>query len=940
MPGTNERAVALGLQKTGRIVTAAGAHHVRRVLGLHDRPRARAAAVRLRAVGGDPRSTSRSSGCSSSRARWRSSGAGTGGCPTGSRGCFASSRRRSRVRPRGRRDERALTCAAWSWRSSRATSRRSTSTRSRTRRTTISGWARGRRRDQAGRRRGDRARGGGEGADRRRRRGGDRRREAEGAARDPRRGDGPGPEDGRRADRAATRALSRGGGGLGARSLALPAFGTGVGGFPVSSAPGSWSPRCGPYEPEVPRAGRLRASSARRPRRPSTAPPANRLRRVKGVVLAGGTGTRLHPLTRITNKHLLPVDDRPMVDFAIEALVQAGVNDLMLVTGGTHAGEFLRLLGNGHEWGIDRLLYAYQEHSGGIAEALGLAERFAGDEPDVVSSPTTSSSTRSARRSGASRSRRAARGSCSRARTTRSICATSACPSWRRRPRRPHRREAGRPAERLRRDGDLLLRGGRLRGGRAARALRPRRARDHRREQLVRGAGDDGVRRPRGLLGRRGRVDRRLLRRERPRSQARGRTSRDAARARAASATVSRTSAAGSWRCSARAAAAEAGRADEHLVLAARRHSRPALPRARPGRPLHLPHRHGARRRPRHARPTRSSRRTSATRTRSRSTSPATAHGFEALTDVLFCYHVTARVRPGRPRRARRSLGRSPRQGTCGAPSTPTLSPRDATHPDHGRRRPARLARWRAFAATRDARTHAEFDITAPPPLGYTPGRCAPRRGLDRRRRRRGRPGRRRGRERARDAQRGRRSALRVALLLHRLRLRRDEGRAVRRVRPDRAARRVRALEARAASRRSRDGWIARVSWLFGETGRTSSGRCSAMGARARRGRASSTTSAAPRPTSDTSRRRSRAPRPARTALPRRRCRGLHVGRVRGGDLRGRRAGLPRRAVTTAEPAARRRGRRTRRSSANARTLPGFRTGARGCASVSRGSVR
>ncbi len=101
---------------------------------------------------------------------------------------------------------------------------------------------------------------------------------------------------------------------------------------------------------------------------------------MKGVVLAGGTGTRLHPLTRITNKHLLPINDRPMVAFAIEALVQAGITELMLVTGGTHAGEFLRLLGNGHEWGIDRLQYAYQETSGGIADALSLAERFVGGE--------------------------------------------------------------------------------------------------------------------------------------------------------------------------------------------------------------------------------------------------------------------------------------------------------------------------------------------------------------------------------------------------------------------------------------------------------------------------------------------------------------------------------------------------------------------------------
>ena len=97
---------------------------------------------------------------------------------------------------------------------------------------------------------------------------------------------------------------------------------------------------------------------------------------MKGVILAGGSGTRLHPLTRITNKHLLPIYDRPMVTYAIEALVNAGVEELMLVTGGTHAGEFFRLLGNGHEWGIDRLFYAYQEKPGGIAEALGLTERY------------------------------------------------------------------------------------------------------------------------------------------------------------------------------------------------------------------------------------------------------------------------------------------------------------------------------------------------------------------------------------------------------------------------------------------------------------------------------------------------------------------------------------------------------------------------------------
>lgn len=105
---------------------------------------------------------------------------------------------------------------------------------------------------------------------------------------------------------------------------------------------------------------------------------------MKGVILAGGSGSRLHPLTRITNKHLLPVYDRPMVSYAIEALVKAGIDELMVVTGGTHAGEFLRLLGNGHEYGIDRLFYAYQERPGGIAEALGLAQRFAGDDRVLV----------------------------------------------------------------------------------------------------------------------------------------------------------------------------------------------------------------------------------------------------------------------------------------------------------------------------------------------------------------------------------------------------------------------------------------------------------------------------------------------------------------------------------------------------------------------------
>ena len=105
---------------------------------------------------------------------------------------------------------------------------------------------------------------------------------------------------------------------------------------------------------------------------------------MKGVILAGGTGSRLHPLTRITNKHLLPIYDRPMVTYSIEALVAGGIEEILIVTGGTHAGEFFRLLGDGHGHGIGLLQYAYQEREAGIADALGLAERFAGDDRVLV----------------------------------------------------------------------------------------------------------------------------------------------------------------------------------------------------------------------------------------------------------------------------------------------------------------------------------------------------------------------------------------------------------------------------------------------------------------------------------------------------------------------------------------------------------------------------
>lgn len=105
---------------------------------------------------------------------------------------------------------------------------------------------------------------------------------------------------------------------------------------------------------------------------------------MKGVVLAGGTGSRLAPLTRVTNKHLLPVYDRPMIFYPIQALVNAGIQDILIVTGGQNAGEFLRLLSNGRDFGLKHIHYTYQEGEGGIADALRLAEHFADSEPICV----------------------------------------------------------------------------------------------------------------------------------------------------------------------------------------------------------------------------------------------------------------------------------------------------------------------------------------------------------------------------------------------------------------------------------------------------------------------------------------------------------------------------------------------------------------------------
>lgn len=101
---------------------------------------------------------------------------------------------------------------------------------------------------------------------------------------------------------------------------------------------------------------------------------------MKGIVLAGGTGSRLHPLTRVTNKHLLPIYNKPMIYYPLQTLVDAGIEDILIVTGGSSAGDFLRLLRNGKDFGLHQLNFAYQEGEGGIADALRLAEYFARGE--------------------------------------------------------------------------------------------------------------------------------------------------------------------------------------------------------------------------------------------------------------------------------------------------------------------------------------------------------------------------------------------------------------------------------------------------------------------------------------------------------------------------------------------------------------------------------
>ena len=105
---------------------------------------------------------------------------------------------------------------------------------------------------------------------------------------------------------------------------------------------------------------------------------------MKGIILAGGLGSRLRPLTKVTNKHLLPIYDKPMIYYPLETLIGAGIDEIMIVTGGSNAGDFLRLLGNGREFGLKHIDYTYQEGEGGIADALRLCEHFADGDPICV----------------------------------------------------------------------------------------------------------------------------------------------------------------------------------------------------------------------------------------------------------------------------------------------------------------------------------------------------------------------------------------------------------------------------------------------------------------------------------------------------------------------------------------------------------------------------
>ena len=203
---------------------------------------------------------------------------------------------------------------------------------------------------------------------------------------------------------------------------------------------------------------------------------------MKGIVLAGGIGSRLYPLTRVTNKHLLPVYDKPMIFYPLQILVDAGIRDILIVTGGHNAGDFLRLLQNGKEFGLQQLSFAYQEGEGGIADALRLAEPWArGDKICVVLGDNIIEGDI---RETATRFERLEKGAMVMLKevTDPGALRRAGLREW---PHHSHRREADRAALVVCRDRRLFLRCVGLRSHSPAEAFRTRRVRDHRREQQL-----------------------------------------------------------------------------------------------------------------------------------------------------------------------------------------------------------------------------------------------------------------------------------------------------------------------------------------------------------------------------------------------------------------------------------------------------------------------
>src|SRR5213594_785925 len=203
---------------------------------------------------------------------------------------------------------------------------------------------------------------------------------------------------------------------------------------------------------------------------------------MKGVVLAGGLGTRLHPLTKVTNKHLLPVYDRPMIYYPIQTLVNAGIREILLVTGGNSAGDFLKLLGNGKEFGLQHLDYTYQEGEGGIADALRLAEFFAdGGHVCVVLGDNNHRTEYRAGDAGISRPKAWRQDSAEGGEEPAAV--RGACPG--RNPGGQDRGKAEAPPVTVCRDRDLFLRWAGLRHHQKPETIGSRRARDHGRQQRL-----------------------------------------------------------------------------------------------------------------------------------------------------------------------------------------------------------------------------------------------------------------------------------------------------------------------------------------------------------------------------------------------------------------------------------------------------------------------